>query len=265
MFARATHLALALTLAVPTAAIGQSFEYAPSTGQYRITSVTKGSQEAMGQKNDFETSSNQLLSVTVVRAHKDTLDLTATLDSISMVGPMGMTPPGLDKLVGVKVTSKLAPFGLVYSTQGPKEEDVPNATQLTDEMSRIFPRIRAKLMTGAGWTDTTTGKVKQGGIDIDRKVVSKFVVVGDTIVGGEKSWKITRESTASFSGSGAPQGQPMTMEGTSAGKGTVFMSQRGVFVGMNNEEQVNIKIILAANGMEVGVVQTANTKVEKVK
>lgn len=265
MFVRPAHLAFALTLASPAAAIAQGFEYAPSVGQYRVTSSVKGAQEVMGQKTEFETSSNQLLSVAVTRAHKDTLNMTATLDSISMVGLMGMTPPGLDKLAGVKVVSKLSPFGAVYSSEGPKEADVPNATQLTEEVSRILPRIRMKLAGGVAWTDTTTGKVKQNGIDIDRQVVSKFFVSGDTTVGGEKSWTIARESNTSLSGSGAPQGQPMTMEGTSAGKGTLFVSKKGVFVGMSNEEQVNIKIVLAANGMEVGITQTANTKVEKVK
>ena len=265
MFPRPRHFIIALTLATPTAAVAQTFEYAPSTSQYRITSATKGAQEVMGQKQDFETSSKQLLTVAIARSHKDTLAMTATLDSISVVGLMGMTPPGLEKLVGVKVTSKLSPFGLVYSAVGPKEEDVPNATQLTDEMSRILPRIRVKLASGASWTDTTTGKVKQNGIDIDRHVVSKFTVIGDTTVAGEKSWKISRDATTTMSGSGAPQGQPMTMEGTSAGKGTLLVSQKGVFVGMSNEEQVNIKIVLAANGMEVGITQTANTTVEKIK
>jgi hypothetical protein len=57
----------------------------------------------------------------------------------------------------------------------------------------------------------------------------------------------------------------MTMEGTANGKGTLFVSQKGVFVGSEQEDQANIKIVLAANGMEIGVTTTANTKVEKLK
>src|SRR6185436_559847 len=111
MFVRPSRLVLALSLALPAAAAAQSFEYAPSSGQYRISSKTKGAQEAMGQKQEFESTNNQLLTVTVARATKDTLAVTVRIDSVAAVGPMGMTPPGLDKLVGVKVAVKLAPYG----------------------------------------------------------------------------------------------------------------------------------------------------------
>jgi hypothetical protein len=57
----------------------------------------------------------------------------------------------------------------------------------------------------------------------------------------------------------------MTMEGTSTGKATLVVSQKGQFVGSQQEDQANIKIVLAANNMEIGVTTTANTKVEKVK
>ena len=67
-----------------------------------------------------------------------------------------------------------------------------------------------------------------------------------------------------MSGSGAPQGQAMTMEGTSTGNGTLFVSSKGVFLGGEGEEVSNLKIVLSANGMEIGVTQTANTKVAKV-
>ena len=265
MFARRSSLALLVALAFPTAAIAQSFEYAPTKAQYRLTSTTKGAQEAMGQKQEFESSNSQLLSVTLAKQTKDTVALTVVLDSITAVGPMGMIPPGLDKLIGIKVSAKLSPFGSVYSSEGPTDTTIANISQITEEMGRFLPRIRGKLSTGSTWTDTTSGKVKQNGLDIDRKVISKFTVVGDTTVAGEKSWKIARESNTSLTGSGAPQGQPMTMEGTSTGKGTLVVSQKGVFVGSQQEDQANIKITLAANGMEIGVTTSANTKVEKVK
>src|SRR5207253_919957 len=51
MFARPTVLLAAVLL--PAVAAAQGIEYAPSTSQYHIVSKTHGSQEAMGQKNDF--------------------------------------------------------------------------------------------------------------------------------------------------------------------------------------------------------------------
>lgn len=264
MFAR-PGLALALSLALPAAAVAQGFEYAPNTGQYRITSKATGAQEAMGQKQEFETSNNQLVTVTLTRPTKDTLAMTLVLDSIAVVGPMGMTPPGLDKLIGMKVVAKLSPFGAFYSAEAPKDTTVASASQITEGLSNFLPRIRGKLASGTTWTDTTSGKVSQNGFDIERRVITKFTVAGDTTVGAEKSWKIARETNTSLSGSGTPQGQPATMEGTSNAKGTLLVSQKGVFVGSQSEDQSNVKIVLAANGMEIGVTSTVNTTVEKVK
>jgi hypothetical protein len=275
MFAPPARLALALCLVLSAAGMAQGspaqrpvpgdrFEYAAGTSQYRITSKTKAAQEMMGQKQEFESSNNQLLTVTVARASRDTLSVLLVLDSITAMGPMG-PPPGIDKLRGAKVVAKLAPFGGVYSAVGPTDDSIPNGTQVTDEMSRFLPKIRGKLAAGTSWTDTTAGKAKQGGIDVDRKVIATFTVIGDTTVSAEKSWKIARATNTTLSGSGTSQGQPMTMEGTSNGKGTLVVSQKGVFVGGENEENAIIKIVLTANGMEVGVTTTANTKIEKVK
>ena len=58
MFARPGRLALALSLALPAAALAQGFEYAAGTAQYRITSKQKAAQEMMGQKQEVESSIN---------------------------------------------------------------------------------------------------------------------------------------------------------------------------------------------------------------
>lgn len=269
MFGRPTptpaSLAFILTLALPAAAVAQGFEYAPGTGQYRIATTTKGVREMMGQKQEDESSSNQLMTVTLTRPVKDTMAMTVVLDSLSMVGPMGMTPPGLDKLLGMKVTAKLSPYGMFYSAEAPKDSSMAGGNQIVEGLRGFLPRLHGKLAPGATWTDTIAGKVNQGPFELERRVISKFTVVGDTTVRGEKIWKIARESNTSLSGSGAPQGQPATMEGTSSAKGTILVSPKGVFVGSNSEDQANIKVVLAATGMEIGITQTANTKIEKVK
>jgi hypothetical protein len=128
-----------------------------------------------------------------------------------------------------------------------------------------LPRIRGKLAAGSTWTDTVSAKSKQNAFDLDRRVISKFTVVGDTTVAGEKSWKVVRESNATLSGSGAPQGQPATMDGSVTSKSTIVVNPKGVFVGSNSEDQANIKVVFAANGMEIGITQNAVTKIEKVK
>lgn len=264
MLSRSGRLALVLLAAAPGAALAQ-FAYAPGTGQYRITSSMKGAQEAMGQRQDIESSSSQLVTIVVSKAGNDTLRVATTLDSISIVGPMGMTPPGLDKLPGTTVVATVSPRGQVYAVTTPAPDSVTNAAELTYEMSNILPKVRGTLAAGSSWTDTTSRTMSQGGMEIQRTVVATYAVAGDTTISGQKAWKIGRTAKTTLSGSGAQGGQPMTVEGTSDGKGTMFLTSGGNFLGYTNEEQVNIKVLLAANGMEVGITQNATTKVEKVR
>lgn len=265
MSRRSGFASLALLAVTPAALLAQTFSYSPGASQYRVTSQVRGAQEVMGQRQEFETSSDQLVSVSIARAGGDTLTVTSTLDSLSIVGPMGMTPPGLDKLKGLKVVSQVSPVGAVYSFKGPGADSIPNADQVVDEMSQVLPVLRPNLGPRVTWTDTSSRKVSQGGVDIDRKVVATYTVEGDTTVGGQKGWKISRKANTALSGSGSQGGQPLTLEGTSLGTGTMVVTPAGSFLGMSSEEQMSIKVLLAANGMEVGVSQTATTRVEKVR
>lgn len=263
MFARMSRIALVLAGFAPAAAVGQGFEYAPASAQYRITQTAKASQEAMGQKQDFETSNYQLISVTVTRPHKDTVALVAIMDSVAVTGPMGPTP-GLDKLRGSRSDTRISPAGVLY-TSWVKDSTIAGATGMADGMGRFFPIIRGRLAPGSTWTDSTSGKMNQGGLDIDRKTVSKFVVTGDTTVAGEKSWKVQRTDNTTMSGSGMSQGQALTMEGTSESKGDLYLGQRGTFLGGQGTETSNVKLVLSANGLEIKSVSTAFAKIEKVK
>jgi hypothetical protein len=256
-------LAAFVLVTLPSVGLAQAFEYAPMRGQYRVTQVTKIAQEAMGQKQDFETSGSQVVTITLARKAKDTLTMTTIIDSVSQTGPMGPTP-GLDKLIGMKADAKLSPTGALYSTSI-KDSTVAGALGVADAAGRFLPRIKARLAPGAKWVDTTSGKLRQTGIEVDRKTVSRFSVVGDTTVAGEKSWKIMRDDSTSMTGSGMSQGQALSMEGVSIGSGALFLSQKGTYVGGEGTEKATIKLVLAANGLEINVVQEAKTKVEKVK
>lgn len=265
MLVRPARLALALSIALPTIAAAQGFEYAPGTAKYRVVQTTKAAQDIMGQKQEIESSSKQIMTVTLARASKDTVAVSVVLDSITSTNSMGMPTQLIDRFIGMKVAAKVSPTGTFYSVQGPTEDALPNSTTMTEALGNFLPKLRGRLDKGATWTDTTTGKMKQGGIDIDRKTVSKYTVEGDTTIGTEKSWKVVRIDSTTMSGSGSSQNGPMTMEGTTKGKGSIFVSSKGVFLGAEGTEEAVLKIVLAANGMEIGVTQNAATKVEKLK
>lgn len=249
----------------PAPVVPKPFEYAASTGQYRFTSSTRATQSLMGQSQDVTSSGNRLMTISLTRPAPDTLLMTLVIDSISDVGPMGMSQPGLDKVPGAKYSAKLSPAGAFYSVSGPSESENQAAAGMTDEIGRALPRLRAILATGAMWTDTVSDKLRQRGLDVTRQAITKYTVVGDTTIGGEPVWKIQREATVSVTGSGTAQGQALTLESAGTMRGFLLMSKKGVLVGGEAEEQSTGKVVLTANGMEVGLTSTTSTKFTKVQ
>jgi hypothetical protein len=257
---------LAIAAALPALALAQGFEYAPGTSQYRVTNASKVTQEMMGQKQSGETTANQLLTVTLTRAARDTIAGVLVLDSISAGNNMGMPSPSLAHLQGLKVNTRMSPSGaVVYSVSGPKEEEVPNASQLTLGMGAFMPKIKGKLAKGSTWRDTTGGVVRQFGIDLTRTVISSYAVVGDTTVAGEAAWKVSRADSITVAGSGVGQSGAMTLEGNSASKGHFVVSSKGAYLGAESGEEGNIRVVLSANGAEISVTSSATTKVQRVK
>jgi len=263
MFVRVSRVALALSVALPAIVAAQGFEYAAGTAQYRVTQKVHAVQEGMGNKQEGDNNVGLVISTKIERPSKDTLLVTSVLDSVSITSPMGVMP-GMERLMGLKVVTKLSPAGVKYSAMGATDDSIPGASQFVDALSTLLPKIRS-MTKGATWTDTTTGKIKQAGLELDRREIATYTFVGDTTIGTEKAFKINRDGSQAVSGSGAAQGQAMTMEGTGTTTGVFVVSQKGVFLGGEGTEASTAKILLAANGMEVGITRTSTVKLEKVK
>jgi hypothetical protein len=244
--------------------VDAQFRYAPGTSQYRLTAVNKLTQEAQGQKVEQEVTSEQRLTVTLGRQGRDTLSFAMTLDSAKVQTSAGPSPD-LSGLIGLKVTGSLSPIGLVYTARGPEGPGSEMAGPLADEMSRFLPRLRAALAIGATWTDTTSGKVNQMGVSLERTIVTTSRVVGDTTYQGERAWRIDRTTQATFAGTGTAEGHPLTMEGTSNGTDNFFIARSGTYLGGLSTTAATIKVVLVANGMEVGLTQNQNTTITRVK
>jgi hypothetical protein len=262
---RSLSLALAAAAVVAAGPLqAQQFQYAPGTSQYRLTAVNKLTQEAQGQKVEQEVTSEQKLTVVLGRQSRDTLSFAMTLDSARVQTSAGPAPD-LSSLMGLKVTGALSPLGLIYVTKAPEGPGSEMAGPLADELSRFLPRLRPALSVGTAWTDTTSGKVLQMGMSLDRTVITTSKVVGDTTYQGERAWKIDRMTQATFAGTGTSQGQPLTMEGSSKGTENIFVARNGIYLGGLMNNAATIKVVLVANGMEVGLTQNQNTTITRVK
>ena len=241
------------------------FEYAASTGQYRFTANSKVVRSMMGNSQDMTSSSSRLMTISLARSGPDTITMSLTVDSISATGPMGMVAPGTDKVPGAKFLAKIAPNGSFYSVTGPRETENPVAAGMTDELGRALPRIKAILAVGATWTDTLKDEVKQGALAVSREIITKYTVAGDSLVGGETSWKLTREMTVKGSGKGNAQGQDIAIESAGTGKGTLVISKKGVLMGGVGEETSAGTVTLAASGMQINLNSNTTTTFTKVK
>lgn len=263
MLAGSRRLAAALTFTIAGVVQAQTFEYAPGSATYRVTQTTKTVQEMMGQKQEIEGSGQQIVSVKLTRSARDTISMNVVLDSISAT-TMGMSP-NLTHLVGLTVAAKVSPVGAFYSVRASDDKGGAEAEPIRHAMGNMLPKLRPTMPKGASWTDTTSGTMNQGGVEIERKIVSTYTVEGDTTIGGQPSWKIHRADSTTMSGSGNTPNGAVTMEGTSKGSGQLFVTSKGVFLGGEGTEEAQLRFVMAANGMELNFQQNATTKIEKIK
>jgi hypothetical protein len=260
MIGRLALLSSAL-VALTAPAGAQGIEYTDGTTRYRVSTTTTGSQTTPLGSSNFELGVQQQITLNLARQAKDTLMATVTLDSISLTGAAAIAD--VSTLRGAKFVSLVSPTGRVYSTKAPTSTD-PVASQLAEGIVRILPAYHPNLKPGATWADTSTGKVVQQGMELDRTVVSNFTVEHDTTIGGVRAFKVARVTSVKAAGSGTPQGTPVSMESSSTSNGTFYLSTTGVFLGATSIDDVNLRLKILAQGAEISLKQNARTRIEPI-
>jgi len=139
------------------------------------------------------------------------------------------------------------------------------ASQLAEGIARLLPAYHPNLKRGATWADTSTGKVTQQGMELDRTVVSNFTVENDTTIGGLRAFKVARVTSVKAAGSGKPQGTPVSMESSSTSNGAFYVSTTGVFLGATSIDDVNLRLKILTQGAEISLKQNAQTRVEPIQ
>ncbi|CAN5741369.1 hypothetical protein BH11GEM1_BH11GEM1_17930 [soil metagenome] len=265
MTVRTARLSAALLLAAPLAAaplMAQS-EYAAGTTRYRVTTDAKGTQTSPMGNASFDLGLKEQLTVSVMKHARDTVMATIKVDSIAMKST-GAPAPDLSKVTGMQFVTLMSPTGKFYSSKAPEGMD-PALGQITDGIGRFLPSFRVGVANGMTWSDTTSGKVSQQGMDMDRTSVSTFKVNGDTTIAGEKAFRIERRTATKAAGSGMMQGTPMTMETTGTGTGAYYLTPKGVYLGAQSSDEVNTKVTVLAQNIEIAIKQQVHTTVEAIK
>jgi hypothetical protein len=267
MSVRSARFTMALLVAAPLAAAplrAQNVEYAAGTQTFRVNTSTKGTQTTPAGSANFEVGIKEQVTVNVMRHAKDTVMATMTLDSISLTSTAGPVPDA-SKLVGAKWVSLLSPSGKFISTQAPAVGVDPQLSQITEGVARFLPSYRGPLAQGSTWADTTTGKVTQQGIEVDRTIISNYKVSGDTTISGQQAARIERVTSVKAAGVGTLQGMPVAMETTGNSNGAFYVSKKGVYYGSSSTDDINVKITIVSQNAEIGIKQLVQTKIEAIK
>ena len=265
MTSRSIALPAALLIAAPLAVAplrAQGVEYAPGTIHYRVSTVTKGSQSSPMGNQEFQLDVKQQLTVNLARPSKDTVVATVTLDSLDIQSSQGKQD--LSRLLGSKFVTLISPTGKLYSSRPPEGGD-PVLTQVTEGVSRFLPSYRRDLHSGMAWSDTVTDKVNQQGLELNRTMVSNYKVVGDTTVGDEKAFKVSRTSTVKAAGSGTASGQPISVESATTSEAVFLLSPKGKYLGGRQNDDINAKVTIIAQGAEINVKQSATSTIEALR
>lgn len=261
----APFITAALLLAAPLlrSPLGaQGLEYATGSNSYHVTIATRGTQTSPMGVQDFEIAVRERLTVDVARPAKDTLVATVTLDSLSLTSA-GPTPD-VGKYQGTRFVSRLSPTGRVYSTRSPDAAD-GMLSQLAESITRFLPTYRPDLRVGQAWSDTTSDKVMQQGMEVSRTVVADYRVAGDTMVAGEKAYRITRRSTMKAAGSGTANGSAVGLTSASTSDATLLVSAKGVYLAGDAKDDIDLKVTIGAQGPEISIRQSAVQTVRRTR
>ncbi|MDQ6828364.1 MAG: hypothetical protein M3081_05805 [Gemmatimonadota bacterium] len=88
---------------------------------------------------------------------------------------------------------------------------------------------------------------------------------GDTTIGGQKAWKITRTATTVSTGAGVMSGQRLTIESTAKARGSVVLTPSGLYLSSWSSQDQTGKMSIPAMSIESPTSGTITTKVEIVK
>lgn len=210
----------------------EAFAYAPGARRYQLTTVVARSQNQAGGRAPFEFSTTTTMDVTLTLARRarDTLALTLTIDSVAVTSDLNAPAANVSAYKGAKLTGLMSPQGRIYRFEPP-----PHATDPVPSLYRSFRRFlvpfpNGDIAPGAVWTDTTTTPVKVGGFDTKTVAIMSSRVVADTIVNGQRAWRIDRIGNITIAGTATAPTDTVGVTGDGTIRATDYVTVAGVFL-----------------------------------
>ncbi len=260
---RTALILLASLIAAPLAAQSSLPGYTPVDARYRVISSSQTSQVMMGQTQEFQSKSDQQLTVRISKAGS-ALAQVMTLDSVSMSSTAPVPMPDVSGAIGMKLTGTMDADGKVVTSSVADNMGAASTSPFASNMRTFLPRLKVGATTGASWMDSSTTATKQNGADVTTTLATTYTLAGDTTVAGARAWKITAISTGKLSGSGNQQGADFTIAGTVNGHGTFVITVAGVLFGAELASDVNMMVDVPMASMTIPMTQKQTTTVAKM-
>jgi hypothetical protein len=257
-------LLLAIALAVaPVAPLRAQQGYAPGTSRYQVTTSGEGSRDQLGQRQSISYETRQSFTLTLAAAAGDSLALSLTIDSIAGRLSNGLLVPA-GAGAGVTIDAAISRMGTVYRSAIRPSTARSTFSVDAEELARFLPPIRAALRGGSRWSDTLVAPTSQLGMVLNRRVVTDYQVLGDTLIDGLRAWRIARSSRSNIDGDGTTMGQNIALRAAATGTGVVIVSDGGVYLGGESRDDVRSTAVIGQPGVAITETQTMRTRVTRL-
>jgi len=256
--------ALAVLFSTPSVRQERStFTYQPGTYRYAVTTTVERSQDQPADRPPFtfQVVTRQQVTLALAPAAGDTLDLTITVDSVSVSSALAAPAPNLDRIRGAKLKGTVSPSGRAYAFQAPANAE-PEIAALYGAFRRFLVPLPSTPSVGHRWVDTTTDRVTKEGLEVTTRTITTSRVAGDTTIGGQPAWRIERNSVIEAHGAGTEGGRQLRVRNDGTIAGTHYVSARGVYLGSTSTQRVEMLLSAGQGDVAMPIVQTIKSTVQ---
>jgi hypothetical protein len=248
--------ALAL-LAAPATVVPQGpggpFAYAPGTQQYRITTITNRTQDQSGGRApfQFQVTTTQYVTLQVAHRASDTLGISLTIDSLRVASTLDALPPDTEGFRGATLTGTMSPQGHLYRFEAPAGTPPGKLTALYRAFKLfLVPLPSVPIAAGVTWSDSTVDHIDRQPFAITSTMVTTWRVAGDTVVAGQRGWRIERSAIVTTLGDGRQGTTPIHLEGDDTIRGMRYLTVSGVYAGGSATQNSQIQMSASAGGSD---------------
>jgi hypothetical protein len=252
----------ALALAAGAALPAQSIRYAPGEFRYGVVSQIKRRDTRGDQKQDYTITTNQAMSLLLTPRGNDSLRFRMTLDAYTIGSDLPVKLPDVGRLQGTIVEGVMTAYGRMvhYSHRAPATAGGgADVLELAENMSQFLITLAPDAANGSSRTDTTSSHNTNQGGDLTERTITTTTVDGDTVFAGQPAWRIRRDMSVTVDGTTMQGTQLLQVTGGGDGKGTFYLSKKGVYLGATTRTVTNTTITLPDGGAIVSTQEALST------